>query len=194
MLSKPANTANRKTFQMKKVAGRRNYFLLLVLLDTGLRAGEISRLNINDYNQTTGEIRVRPFGTGKKTKPRTVYLGKTAKRAAWRYLAERKIEDTLHPDDPLFVTSDGRKRMTRNAIRLICNRIGEQAGVEKVHPHRFRHTFAIEFLRNGGNMYILSEKLLGHSDLTITKRYLHLVDDDAFNEHHKASPADRWKL
>lgn len=52
----------------------------------------------------------------------------------------------------------------------------------------------IEYLRNGGNIYILSEKLLGHSDLTITRRYLAIVDSDAKLEHHKASPADHWRL
>lgn len=188
-----ASTKDRKSFKMKRPTGIRDTCLVLILLDTGLRAGEVARLTLSDYNDTTGELRIKPFGSGRKTKPRTVYLGKTARRATWRYLAERKKDENLRPEDPFFTTGDD-KPLTMNAIRLITRRLGERAGVANVHPHRFRHTFAIEFLRNGGNMYVLSEKLLGHSDLKITRRYLALVDEDAFNEHRQASPADRWRL
>lgn len=188
-----AKTSNRKTFRMKRRKGKRDACLILLLLDTGLRAGEVVRLTISDYNETTGEIRIKPFGTGRKTKPRTVYLGKVARRAAWRYLVERKNEGELRSDDPFFVTDQNRP-LTVNALCLLCRRLGERSGVENVHPHRFRHTFAIEFLRNGGNIFILSEKLLGHSDLKMTRRYLAIVDDDASKEHKQASPADRWRL
>ena len=130
-----------------------------------------------------------PFGTGRKTHGRIVYLGKAARKAVWKYLAEREIK---YHDDPLFLTDDD-KPMTHGAIRLLLGRIGASAGVPKVHPHKFRHTFAVQFLRNGGNIYVL-QRLLGHSSLEMVKRYLALVESDAAKAMQASSPADRWRL
>jgi integrase len=67
----------------------------------------------------------------------------TARRAAWRYLAERDEDDD--PEAPLFTSVSGR-RLTPNALRILISRLGEKAGMQKCHPHRFRHTFAITYL------------------------------------------------
>ena len=95
-------------------------------------------------------------------------------------------------NDPLFITVTGRP-MDRNIIRQLLGRIGENAGVANVHPHRFRHTFAIEFLRSGGNIFVL-QRLLGHATLTMVTNYLDIADSDDKNAHRNASPADRWSL
>ena len=65
--------------------------------------------------------------------------------------------------------------------------------MNNVHPHRLRHTFAITYLRNGGDVYSL-KYLLGHSSLKMVEHYLHLTGTDASNAHRKASPADNWRL
>jgi integrase/recombinase XerD len=181
--TKTASTNGRKAFQMKRPTATRDKALLLLLLDTGLRVGEATRLKIEDVNLNTGEIRVRPFGSGQKTKPRTVYLGKAARRSMWMYLSGLGEQ---HHADPLFRLSSGN-------IRLLLLRMGQRANVQDVYPHSFRHTFAVLFLRNGGDVFSL-QRMLGHSTLDMVRKYLALADADSTEAHRKASPADRWRL
>lgn len=74
----------------------------------------------------------------------------------------------------------------------MLNTIGKNAGVEKVYPHRFRHTFAIQFLRNGGNVALLKE-LLGHESIEMVMRYAKIAEQDIANAPAH-SPADNWRL
>jgi integrase/recombinase XerD len=82
--------------------------------------------------------------------------------------------------------------MTRYNLGLLLRRLGQRAGVKHVHPHRFRHTFATFYLRNGGNLLALKE-LLGHSDMEMVTRYAHFVQADFAADHAKASPVDNWR-
>ena len=163
--------------------GRRDKAIVLVLLDTGVRVGEITRLKVSDVQQ--GQVYITPWGSGKKTKSRMVYIGRSATRAIYRYLLDRDLEI-------LFSTKDGRD-MNRNTVRHMIKRLGTRAGVQNAYPHRFRHTFAIQYLRNGGDVFTL-QRLLGHSSLEMVRRYLQVADRDAQAAHRSASPVDRWKL
>lgn len=177
-----------KAVDKVKTTQKRNRAIILTLLDTGIRVGECCRLKIEDVNMETGEIIINAFGTGRKTKGRRVYIGKSAKKAIWLYLSER---GKLYPEEPLFEANN--RPIENSVLKKIINRIGERASVKNSHPHRFRHTFAIEYLRNGGDVFTL-QRILGHSTLTMVKHYIALSDTDTQTAHRKASPADKWKL
>lgn len=167
------------TFRMKRPTAARDKALISLLLDTGLRVGEVTRLHIEDINLNNGEVHVAPYGSGQKTKPRTVFLGKTSRRAVWYYLSTRDYR----ADEPLF------KLSTKSIYHLLL-RMGIRAHVSGVHPHRFRHTFAIFYLRNGGDVFSL-QRILGHSSLDMVQHYLALADADIAEAHRRASPVDR---
>ncbi len=77
----------------------------------------------------------------------------------WRYLAKR--EDGEDAEAPLFTVKYDRS-MNKTALRFLIKHLGDKAGIKKCHPHRFRHTFAITYLRSGGDVFTL-QALLGHS-------------------------------
>ncbi len=164
---------------------------ILFLLDTGIRASEFCDIVVRDVDLQTGKVKVAGKALGRDSKERIVYLGKSAKRALWRYLQTRS---SRLPDDPLFATGTDERVFERNVLRRLLNRLGKRAGLfSSVHPHRFRHTFAITFLRNGGNLFEL-QQLLGHTSLEMVRRYARIAEADTEKAHRKASPVDNWRL
>lgn len=154
-------------------------------MDTGLRASELCDLTIGDYDQSRSRLLIRH---GKGDKPLIVPLGTTAKRLLWRYLADRP---DAKPDEPLFATKSG-KQLDRNNLGNLLESLGKAAAVSDVHnSHRLGHTFAINFLRNGGHLFLLKE-LLGHVSLDQTKRYARIAEVDIDNAA-KHSVADHWR-
>jgi len=107
----------------------------------------------------------------------------------WRYQSSRA---DAKPTAYLFVVRHERP-LDRCVLGRLLKRIGDRAGVLNVHPHRFRHTFAIAFLRNGGNVYAL-QRMLGHSSLDMVKRYLSIAQADVQDAHRDASPVTNWCL
>jgi len=166
----------------------RDRAIVLLLLDTGIRVSELCALRIKDIDLGNGRIKV--FGKG--ARERLLPIGTRTRKALWRYLAGRP---DARPADPLFV-ADGTvmRRLDRWAVYKLVRRLGERAGIQPdAHPHRFRHTFAISFLRNGGDVYSL-KGMLGHSTLKMVQRYLTLAQTDLENAHRRASPVDNWRL
>jgi len=187
-----AKTNDRHKFTMRRVTRFRDKAIVLVLVDSGLRASELCSLRIGDYDAQTGKVQIRHGvgGGAKGKKGRTVYLGKTARKAIWRYLVDR--EDGEDPDEPLFLGRYSRP-LNRDALRQVIASLGEKASVKKVYPHRFRHTFAITYLRSGGDLFTL-QRLLGHATLEMVQHYARIAEVDVEQAHRKASPADNWRL
>jgi site-specific recombinase XerD len=108
--------------------------LILALLDTGLRAGELASLQLEDVDFHTERIQVR---NGKGNKQRVVRIGERAGEAVHHYLEQFRG----FAPGALFLICRGQP-LCRSAMRTIFQRLGREASVPKVHPHRFRHTFA----------------------------------------------------
>lgn len=178
-----------KTFKMKRPTALRDRLLIMVLLDTGLRVSECLNLRVKDVNLENGEVFVRPMTSSRKNRSRTLRIGTATKKLLWNYLSKR--EQNFH-EDPLFLTTQNRQ-MERSSVRNLLCRLGNRAGVNHVYPHRFRHTFAIQFLRNGGDVFSL-QQALGHSDWSMTRHYANLAQSDLQNAFRRASPVDNWRL
>jgi integrase/recombinase XerD len=161
----------------------RDRALLLFLFDTGVRAGELAMLNVGDVDDAKGAVVVRH---GKGDKQRTVYLGAKALKELKRYLRHRKRAKS---DSPLFATVDGR-RLNRYTLRQILRRRSTLAGIPRPSLHSFRRAFAINSLRNGMDVFAL-QKLMGHADLTVLRRYLAQTEEDLHTAHQQSGPVDR---
>jgi site-specific recombinase XerD len=163
----------------------RNRAIILLLLDTGIRSSELCGLRVINTDLKNRRIRVM----GKGSKERSIPFCARTGQALWRYLQTRK-EDRA--DDFLFTTILGNPLDPDRMLKLLYS-IGERAGVTDVHPHRFRHTFAINFLRNGGDPWSL-QMMLGHSTMEMVKTYLSIAQADLDKSHKLASPVDNWRL
>ena len=163
----------------------RNRMIILILLDTGIRASELCELRIHQVDVRNNRITV--FGKG--CKERTLPFSSRTGQAIWRYLA---IRNDASAGDFLIVSTLDRP-FDRNTLRRTLNRIGDRAGVGDVNVHRFRHTFAINYLRNGGDPWSL-QMMLGHSTMEMVKNYLALAQADLEKNHKIASPVDNWRL
>lgn len=170
--------------------GYRDYAMLLVLMDTGIRAGELCGLALEDVHE--GYLTV--FGKG--AKEREVGLGPTAARALWKYihLFRPRLVDREH-ERRVFVGYSG-EPLLRNGLGQALQRIGERAGIQGVRmsAHTFRHTFARGWLENGGEIFKLS-RVLGHSEMQTTQIYLKdFKSREARADHAQFSPVERLHL
>lgn len=188
-----ANTSkpgNRKAFTMRRRTALRDIAMILLFVDSGIRVGELARLRVGSFDIKDNSIFVEPYGySRRKTKSRKLFVSDKTASAIWEYLVKRKCVDQ---SVPLFLgeTGDG---VTPNSIRCLIADLGKKAEIKGVHPHRFRHTFATQFLRNGGSIYTLQE-ILGHSDLKMCKRYLEIAQADVAQAQKNHSPVSTWKL
>jgi len=174
---------------LKSAGSKRNRALIMLLLDTGVRVGEMSRMMVKDLNQNTNSIQIHPFMSGIKSKSRTVYIGKKTQKSLWLYLAER---GDLNPEDPLISTIGG-SPLDRHSVKCIFKRLIQRTGIQRIYAHKFRHTFAIEYLRSGGDVFTL-QTLLGHSSLDMVRHYCNIASLDIAEAHRRNSPVDRLKI
>jgi site-specific recombinase XerD len=166
----------------KKLAHLRNRAILIILLDTGIRLSECARLTLADVDAINGVIKV----WGKGNKQRLAHLGGVARKALEAYLCQRK----RYQESALWLDEDG-KPIGRRGIQAMVRRLKRLGGNVRWSPHTFRNTFAVNYLRAGGDPFTL-QILGGWEDLEMPRRYSACLKvEDAFRVHEMASPADR---
>ena len=150
----------------------RDYCILTLFLNCGLRISELVGLNKTDVRGE--QLRV----LGKGNKERILYLNETCQRALQDWLTERDTM-TLLDQKALFVTHQNRKRITRAAVHKLVKKHLSAAGLDSTQysSHKLRHTAATLMLQNGVDVRTLQE-VLGHDHLNTTQIYTHVSSDD----------------
>ena len=155
----------------------RDTAIILLLWDTGLRAGELLGIRLGDV--LSHGVRVRRKGGHEQVLP----VSLPTKRALRAYVQSERPESDW---DVLFLTKGG-EPLTYNGLRSALMRLAEKAGVPYKPPHAFRRGAAVAMVKNGLNPYAL-QLLMGHKDQSITARYVRLAEKDLAEAHHAASP------
>ncbi len=166
---------DRRTWQ-----GKRDAALLCLLMDVGLRLSELVAIDVERLDLGARTLVVR----GKGAKERQVSWGDSTHATLVRWLHAHGASTS----GPLFVSRLGGRLSAQEVYKLV-RRYGRLAGVPALHPHALRHTFAVSYLRNGGDLFTL-QKLLGHASLTMVRHYADLADADVLSAHARYSPLD----
>jgi len=163
--------------------GRRNYAIVQTLLQTGLRAGEVAGLHVNDLKlrERSGWLTVR---SGKGRKSREVPLNASVRAALSDYLTERK----LPPESPLFV-SERSGPLSVSGLEMLMKSLAHRAGIERdgINVHSWRHHFALGFLKDHPGDLVGLQRLLGHERLDTTSIYVQPSQDDLAAKMERSS-------
>ncbi len=170
---------NQKTF-----LGLRMYAIIALLYDSGLRAGELVRLELEDVNWR--EYHIRVMGKGKKE--RLVPFSRVTHRALHKYI-ELRAKFAIDGVKTFFITTDGQP-LTVNGMRHALKRLGIRAGVPRLHPHLLRHSAAVASIMNGANQFEL-KRILGHTQLSTTDGYMDYAQQHLAEQHRQFSPMER---
>jgi len=153
--------------------GARNRTMIQVMLDTGLRLSEACALRWKDIDLTTGKLMVRQ---GKGARDRTLWIGAQDLELLqeWR---DRQAKDVQGSPAHVFTTLAG-KPLSHRYVQQMVKRLAVKAGIHKnIHPHTLRHNFATDLYRETSKIRLV-QKALGHSDLSTTQIYTHIVDEE----------------
>jgi site-specific recombinase XerD len=158
----------------KSAENTRDRALVEFLYSTGCRVSEVVNIDLNDVDFVHNSIVV----TGKGNKQREVYLSDRAEFWLENYLKERTDNETA-----LFI-GKGVKRLCKPGIEAMIKKIGIAAGVENVHPHRFRRTLATNLLNKGMPIQEV-QQILGHTKLDTTMIYCKVDKNNVQAAHRK---------
>jgi site-specific recombinase XerD len=179
-----------KVINTRTPIGYRNFAIILTLLDTGLRISELCSLKLEKLWLEDGMAKV----LGKGNKERMIPIRKQLQRILWHYIDRCRPEPNTTSCDYIFLTQAGRPLTARHAHKMMTY-YGHKARLAGIRclPHTLRHTAAISFLRNGGDVFSL-QRILGHASLEMTRRYCELADIDVKRSHSIASPVDNFTI
>ncbi len=168
-------------FNCKRYIQLRNYCIVSLMLDSGLRLHEVVSLTLEHVHIAEGYIIV----DGKGQKQRVVPIGLNTRKALSRYLSRRP---GCARSDQVFLKSD-LDPISDATIRQLFRKLKKQSGIPRLRAHLLRHTFATRYLENGGDMYAL-QQILGHTSLEMVKKYVHSTTRKIVPNFSKYSPVD----
>jgi site-specific recombinase XerD len=161
--------------------GARQRAMFCLMLESGLRLAEVSGLTVDDVHLKDMYVQVR----GKGGKENYVPLGPTTHKALTRYLTVFRVPANANINT-LFLNVYG-EPLKYESIKTIFDRLAVKSGITRLHPHLLRHTAATKMLANGADLHSV-QRLLRHSDIRTTLRYLHLVPSQLQEKMQLFSP------
>ncbi|MBD8006259.1 tyrosine-type recombinase/integrase [Bacillus norwichensis] len=171
------------SFSYKNYFEARNKAMIAMLSDCGLRAKELRELETKNVKETTILV------NGKGNKERYMFISPALKKILIRYERIKKeyFKEKYFNENYYFLSYNG-DLLSHVGLDKVIKEAGKRAGIEdkRVSPHSFRHFFAVQSILNGIDIFTLS-KLLGHSDVSTTQRYLQSLED--FELIKKAMPS-----
>jgi site-specific recombinase XerD len=165
--------------------------ILSILYGTGLRRGELARLNVSDWNRDDGTLRIDGQKTGQE---RIVPVPRVVYHCIETYLPHRQnhlIRKERHDQPALFLNREG-GRFKVSMVSLRVRNIAKRAKVKLHSVHQFRHSCASDLLASGASIAEV-QRILGHSSVATTVRYLHIADPER-HEAMKRHPLNDWLM
>ncbi len=168
----------------KTAQGQRDRTIIWCLYELGLRVSELCGLDVLSFFDEGTLVLVR----GKGDKERVVPVLPSLKRRIEDYVSHWRGElvSARRPSGALFLNVRG-GRLTRQAVHAIVERAGRMVGIEGLHPHTLRHSFATHLIEGGADLRSVQE-LLGHADIATTQRYTHLDLTHLAEEYYTSHP------
>ena len=159
----------------------RNKAMIELLYATGLRISELINLKFNNLDLENNFLRVM----GKGRKERISPFNEIAKKYLVLYLTEHRNAMLKNKDSEyLFINNHG-NQITRQGFFKNLKKLAKEQGIEKeISPHTLRHSYATHLLHHGADLRVIQE-LLGHSDISTTEIYTHLLNEQVKNEYNK---------
>lgn len=173
------NKVRARTFAASRENGLRDYAMVNLILRTGLRTVEVSRLDVGDITERRRKKVILVWGKGRDSKDEYVPVSEKTIEPIQEYLA---LRGDVSPEDPLFVCegygSRGR-RISPRRIQAICKEALKGVGLygHEFSAHSLRHTCAVTLIKSGATAYDV-QKFLRHSSIDVTEIYLRSIEEE----------------
>ena len=156
-------------FNLKTYLGLRNYCMIHLMLDEGLRSGEVVNLRISNIDFQQNHVIIYD---GKGNKDRIIPLSSQLKKYLHQYVT---VYRPYTEHDYMFCSVREQSQVSEDVIKCLFSRIRKKTGLSRLKPHLLRHTFATSFILGGGDLESL-RIYMGHSSYEVTQKYLHLAN------------------
>jgi integrase/recombinase XerD len=167
-------------------AGYRDFTLMILMIDCGIRVGEASMLKLDDVDLKTGIVNIRAENA--KTR---VFRQVPINKKTCKLLAELIRISESDRCEYIFQSTYGGQIQKQNII-LSFARLGKKTGLKvRCTPHVFRHTFATNFVKAGGDIFTL-QRILGHTTLAMCRKYIQLDCTDLIDKHNQVGMVDKY--